>query len=70
VNYYLEGGDIFVEGASANRIDLGDFGLLQANFGTVFPAADVDGSGVVETRDYTLIRLNFNQTGDPDVNAP
>jgi hypothetical protein len=70
VNYYLEGGDIFVEGASANRVDLGDFGLLQANFGTVFPAADIDGSGVVETRDYTLLRLNFNQVGDPDVNAP
>jgi hypothetical protein len=68
-NYFLEAGDIFADGTSANRVDLGDFGLLQVNYGTVFPAADVDGSGVVDSPDYSLQRRNFNAQGDSDVNA-
>lgn len=57
-----------------NLVDILDFGLLVANFGTTPgantsigqppPHLDFSGDGVVGTADYTFIQINFLQVGD------
>jgi len=66
----LKGGDA----NNDNLVDILDFGLLVANFGTspgantfigqLGPHLDFSGDGVVGTADYTYIQINFLLVGD------
>jgi len=65
---YLRGGDISAALNSGNKVDLQDYRVLQANYGTIAGgAADINGDGKVNILDYSLLQVNFNQSGDADV---
>lgn len=48
-----------------NLVDVTDFGILYATFGSnADPRADFDGSGVVDITDFGLLRGNFGRLGN------
>lgn len=48
-----------------NLVDVTDFGILHATFGSnADPRADFDGSGVVDITDFGLLRGNFGRLGN------
>lgn len=60
----LLGGDFDGDG----DVDLDDFGLLKANFGsgTSLAQGDADGNGRVDLNDFGLLKNNFGSTGAVD----
>jgi hypothetical protein len=56
-----------------SKVDLADFGLLKANFGTqqtAFHGGDIDGDGAVGLSDFGLLKTNFGATtGTPATRA-
>ena len=46
-----------------DRIDILDFSLLRAGYGTADPRADFDNSGLVDILDFSLLRVNFGLQG-------
>ena len=50
-------GDVDLDG----RVDLDDFGLLKANFGLPYYAADFDQSGKVDLTDFGILKESFGK---------
>lgn len=50
-------GDVNLDG----KVDLNDFGLLKANFGQAYYAADFDQSGEVDLPDFGRLKENFGK---------
>jgi len=64
-DHYLRGGDI----NNDNSINLFDYNVLRTAWPTGDLGADVDGDGVLTSiYDYSLIKINWGQKGDDDVN--
>jgi hypothetical protein len=67
VNLLLLAGDVNGD----NTVDLVDFGLLAASFGSVEgdssynPSCDFSGDGVVDLSDFAYLSSNFLHSGDP-----
>jgi len=61
VKSLLVPGDVNGDG----KVDLTDFGLLKANFGSGDTRAegDLDGSGAVDLTDFGILKANFGSTG-------
>ena len=51
-----------------NVVDVLDFSLLRARFGTNASEADYNGDGVVDVYDFSLLRAHFGLSGDIRVN--
>ena len=47
-----------------NLVDITDFGILYASFGTIRPRADFNGDQVVDITDFALLRGNFGHLGN------
>ena len=61
----LKGGDIALTGISFNAVILDDYAaLVNAWLGTD-PVADINGDGVVNVWDYSILASNWYTTGDP-----
>ncbi len=57
---------LLLEGDATNDncVDITDFSLLRALFGTTDPRADFSGNGIVDIVDFSLLRSNFGRCGD------
>ena len=51
-----------------NVVDVLDFSLLRAQFGTDSHEADYNGDGVVDVYDFSLLRAHFGLSGDIRIN--
>lgn len=47
-----------------NVVDITDFSMFRARFGTTDTETDFDGNGIVDILDFSLLRSNFGLTGD------
>lgn len=60
ISVSLKNGDIDGD----NAIDIGDYAVLSALFGTSSAAADLDGDGEVSIGDFAILSINFGLQGD------
>ena len=51
-------------------VNLADFGLFRASFGTNMDDADLNGDGIVNLADFGLFRANFGGTPGPSASNP
>ena len=64
----LLGGDLKppAEPEASNGVTGQDYTKLKYYWGTNDPIADIDGSGLVYTSDFAIMKLNFGKTGDEE----
>jgi hypothetical protein len=60
-NAMLLGGDL----DGSNLVNVSDYTILEVNWLTAAPAANITGSGIVNILDYTILKLNWLVSGDP-----
>jgi hypothetical protein len=65
-DHYLRGADIEHSALSFNVVNLPDYSTLAASWLGTNPVADITGDGVVNAFDYSILAVNYFETGDDE----